>query len=503
MDIREAKEQIKQAVAIYLQKDRYGAYRIPIEKQRPIFLLGAPGIGKTAIMEQIAEETGLPLVSYSMTHHTRQSALGLPIIEQKTYQGEQFQISSYTLSEIIATLYETMEKTGKQEGILFLDEINCVSETLAPSMLQFLQYKVFGNHRIPEGWVIVTAGNPPAYNRAVREFDVVTLDRLKVMEIEPDFAAWLQYARESGVHHAIISYLDIRRDAFYRIENSRTGREYVTARGWEDLSEAILLYEEQGFKVDEALISQYIRHSRIADEFTTYYALYCKYRGEYPLRQILKGAAGEDIDRQVRKAALDERITVLELLLEAMLPEIRDLMAEEAGIHLVQEILKKGKTEEDFIAYAEEERNRRKSERKVEDAAGTLNFRKREASLYAESFLYDRIRELHTGHVRPEEAFQRVKDVYREAVDAHLQKMEQWGKELSELFAFVIRNWGDSQELVILLTELTANPHSMAYLYEYGNDAYDRYSDRIRLSDRSRQLEEEVQAYLDGSGEKE
>lgn len=55
-----------------------------------------------------------------------------------------------------------IEKTGNPEGILFLDEVNCVSETLAPAMLQFLQYKVFARHRIPDGWIVVTAGNPPS-----------------------------------------------------------------------------------------------------------------------------------------------------------------------------------------------------------------------------------------------------------------------------------------------------------------------------------------------------
>lgn len=78
MNIKEAKEQIEQTAAVYLTKDEYGNYLIPVEKQRPVFMLGAPGIGKTAIMEQIARELGIALVSYSMTHHTRQSALGLP-----------------------------------------------------------------------------------------------------------------------------------------------------------------------------------------------------------------------------------------------------------------------------------------------------------------------------------------------------------------------------------------------------------------------------------------
>ena len=151
MNIKEAKQQIKNAMKAYFTKDEFGNYEIPIERQRPVFLLGAPGIGKTAVMEQIAQELGVGLVSYSMTHHTRQSALGLPFITEKRYGNKQYSVSEYTMSEIIASVYDLMEQTGMSEGILFLDEINCVSETLAPSMLQFLQYKVFGRHRVPDG----------------------------------------------------------------------------------------------------------------------------------------------------------------------------------------------------------------------------------------------------------------------------------------------------------------------------------------------------------------
>ena len=116
------------------------------------------------------------------------------------------------MSEIIVSLYDVMEETGKAEGILFLDEINCVSETLAPSMLQFLQYKVFGRHSIPDGWVIVTAGNPPEYNNSVREFDLATLDRLKRIDVEPDFGAWWKYAQNQEVHTAVLTYLEIKKD---------------------------------------------------------------------------------------------------------------------------------------------------------------------------------------------------------------------------------------------------------------------------------------------------
>ena len=104
MNIKEAKEQIKNAMTAYFTKNEFGGYVIPVEEQRPVFLMGPPGIGKTAIMKQIAAELGVGLVSYSMTHHTRQSALGLPFIVNKNYGGREYSVSEYTMSEIIASV---------------------------------------------------------------------------------------------------------------------------------------------------------------------------------------------------------------------------------------------------------------------------------------------------------------------------------------------------------------------------------------------------------------
>ena len=121
MDIKRAKQEIKDSIEAYLAKDEFGEYLIPAIRQRPILLMGAPGIGKTQIMEQIARECKVGLVSYTITHHTRQSAVGLPFIKEKTFGQETFSVTEYTMSEIIASVYEKMEKTGLREGILFID----------------------------------------------------------------------------------------------------------------------------------------------------------------------------------------------------------------------------------------------------------------------------------------------------------------------------------------------------------------------------------------------
>lgn len=150
MNIKRAKQEIKDAIEAYLLKDEYGEYVIPVIRQRPVLLIGAPGIGKTQIMEQIASECRIGLVAYTITHHTRQSAIGLPMISKKEFGGKEYSVTEYTMSEIVASVYEKIEQTGLKEGILFIDEINCVSETLAPAMLQFLQCKTFGNQAVPK-----------------------------------------------------------------------------------------------------------------------------------------------------------------------------------------------------------------------------------------------------------------------------------------------------------------------------------------------------------------
>ena len=317
MNIKQAKAEIMHSVVAYLAKNEAGEYQIPAIRQRPILLMGPPGIGKTQIMEQIARECKIGLVAYTITHHTRQSAVGLPMIREKEYQGRSYSVTEYTMSEIIASVYQKIEETGIKEGILFIDEINCVSETLAPTMLQFLQCKTFGNQAIPEGW-IVAAGNPPEYNKSVREFDMVTLDRVRYLEITADFKVWKEYARAQQLHNAILSYLELRPKNFYRIEADVDGMQFVTARGWEDLSNLMQTYEKLGLPLDETVLGEFIHHKDVAEDAAAYFELYQKYQDDYGIEEILCGRVRPQIYERIYKAAFDERLSVVNLLLDAL-----------------------------------------------------------------------------------------------------------------------------------------------------------------------------------------
>lgn len=322
MNILQAKNEIKNTVQAYLSKNSFGEYEIESKNQRPLLLIGPPGIGKTQIMEQISKECQIGLVSYTITHHTRQSAVGLPFIQEKEFQGKTYSITEYTMSEIIASVYSKMEETGLKEGILFIDEINCVSETLAPTMLQFLQNKTFGNQKVPAGWIIVAAGNPSEYNKSVRDFDVVTMDRIRYIHVETDYYVWKEYAISKHIHPMILSYLELKPNNFYTVSTSVDGMEFVTARGWEDLSYLLYTYEKMHLEISQDTIYEYLHHEDIAEDVFAYYLVYKKYQDDYGIDDILNGNVSSSIYARLFNADFDERVSVVSLVMDGLLRQV-------------------------------------------------------------------------------------------------------------------------------------------------------------------------------------
>ena len=496
MNIREAKQEIINTVRAYTQKDETGAYLIPPMKQRPILLIGPPGIGKTAIMEQAARECGINLVSYTITHHTRQSAIGLPYISKKNYGGREYQVTEYTMSEIIASVYDQIELSGISEGILFLDEINCVSETLAPTMLQFLQYKTFGSHKVPDGFIIVTAGNPPQYNRSVRDFDIVTLDRVRRINVEEDFQAWKEYAYQNGIHGSIMAYLEIRKENFYSIRTDVEERYFVTARGWEDLSGAITVYEKTGMPVTQGLVSEYLQDPGIASDFATYYELYNKYKNVYRIPDILDGHYPEDT-AAIKNSPFDEKLSLISLLIDSLNQEFRSY-AEEAGVQKLLHArlgqlrgeLKEGR---DARTVLKEFRKDDAARLKREEDAGLLgrdDLRIRKLYLAELEKLEKETVLRATGD--PKADFAIARDWFTAKEDLRQQQIAKTGEHLTNSFEFMSRTFGEGQEMVIFLSELTAGSFSLKFVTECGNEAYYKYNRLLLLRDRRDELREEI-----------
>lgn len=487
MDIKRAKQEIKDSMEAYLKKDAFGAYEIAPERQRPVLLMGPPGIGKTQIMAQIARELKIGLVSYTITHHTRQSAVGLPFIREKEFQGQTFSVTEYTMSEIIASVYEKMEKTGMKEGILFIDEINCVSETLAPMMLQFLQGKTFGNQAVPQGWMIVAAGNPPEYNKSVREFDVVTLDRLKKIDVEADFPVWKEYAYRQEIHPAVISYLELRRENFYRIENTVDGKRFATARGWEDLSELIRVYESLGKKADRDVVFQYIQHPMIAKDFANYLELYYKYKKDYGVEDILQGKWMPATLQKIKAAPFDEHLSIVSLLIGKLCSMFSECHRMDAFVSKLYEYLiyyrdneaammledVRKLAEEDLQAQRKAEILTRREEETFQKVIDTLG--RYALELKGELFIGDA-------------AFDEVRSMFAHETAERETLIEKTSETLTHAFDFMEAAFGESQEMVAFITELNANYYSVWFINENGCDQYYRYNKGLLFDDRQQDI---------------
>ncbi|MCC8139548.1 MAG: AAA family ATPase [Lachnospiraceae bacterium] len=469
MNIQEAKQEIANTLRAYLRKDTDGNYVFPAVRQRPILLMGPPGIGKTAIMEQVAAECGVGLVAYTMTHHTRQSAIGLPHIVKKHYGGQEFTATEYTLSEIIASVYETMEQSGCREGILFLDEINCVSETLAPTMLQLLQNKTFGNHKVPEGWVIVGAGNPPEYNKSVREFDVVTLDRVRQIDVEADLEVWLVYARAADVHGAVISYLTIKKDRFYVMNQEEERQVFVTARGWEDLSELLKSYEKSGipFGAEQAL--QFLHHEEIARDFAAYSALYRKYGSDYGVSELLEGSlSSAEYQEKTAMAAggdFEERFTVVNLLLEQLQSDFRHYEREDRLVMRIHEILQQEGCAPEAPGADEDTQVVRRLEE--------MRLSVRENHLYEKKAVQEHLRRL-----------------FQEDVDRRANLVARLRARLETAFCWLEECFGgDSPEMILFVGSLTRNPEAMDFIAQHGCAPYLKYSEALLFREREAELQ--------------
>ena len=415
------------------------------------------------------------------------------MIKEESFDGTTYPVTEYTMSEIIASIYRKMKKTGQKEGILFIDEINCVSETLAPTMLQFLQCKTFGNQAIPEGWLIVAAGNPPEYNKSVRDFDMVTLDRVRYLNIEADYKVWKEYAREKHLHNAILSYLELRQKNFYRVEADVDGIRFVTARGWEDLSSLMQVYEKLDLPVDESVIREFIHHEDVAEDAAAYFELYRKYRDDYGIADILAGKVRPETFARIYAAAFDERLSVVNLLLDGLsaffgnVQENKQITDNWYGfLKEYQRRLKEGEAPVDsYRALLEERMAVVEAEKQAEvctkaQVAGW----ERIFALWKEN-TPDSGLDVKESFAQAKAGFDRQRETLEDAEKKAMNALE-------HAFDFMEQAFENGEEMVVFVTELTLSPEAAMFLAEHTCERYMTYNEQLLIGKRKRELLSEL-----------
>ena len=218
------------------------------------------------------------------------------------------------MSEVIAKVLEVVE-AGHKEGILLLDEFPCMSETIMPAMLAFLQTKNIGTHHLPEGWVIVLCGNPPKYNKSARTFDAAIVDRLRKLEIQFEPKVFIEYAEQIKIHPCIIEYLKINNEKVYWYQKAEKQLELVTCRGWENLSHMMKAQEELGLEICTEDVKQYLKSEYIANDFYLFYQSYLVGLKEKDMENILKGMRISYYANKVKDKSYNIKWRMLQTLL--------------------------------------------------------------------------------------------------------------------------------------------------------------------------------------------
>ena len=209
---------------------------------RPVFIWGAPGIGKSAIVEQFAEEVGMECVSLLGSQLAPEDIIGIPRINGET--------SEFLPPKMIAR---------KEPYVLFLDELNACSQEVQKSFYSLIHEHRVGEYHLPEKSVVIGAGNRSQDGAIVKMMSSALVNRMFHVQLVADSAQWLDWAYQNDIHPWVIDYITNRPDHLFS-EPPKTEEPYSTPRSWHMLSDALHEYHHQrGWKM--AFRSGRQRHS--------------------------------------------------------------------------------------------------------------------------------------------------------------------------------------------------------------------------------------------------
>ena len=165
---------------------------------RPVFIWGAPGIGKSALVEQFAEEVGLPCVSLLGSQLAPEDIIGIPKISGNT--------SEFLPPKMIART---------EPYVLFLDELNACSQEVQKAFYSLIHEKRIGEYHLPEGSIIIGAGNRAQDSAIVKTMSSALINRMFHVQMRADTRQWIKWAQHEGIHLWVINYLIQRPDHLF------------------------------------------------------------------------------------------------------------------------------------------------------------------------------------------------------------------------------------------------------------------------------------------------
>lgn len=191
---------------------------------RPVFIWGAPGIGKSALVEEFAQEVGLPCVSLLGSQLAPEDIIGIPQIRGET--------SEFLPPKMIAR---------KEPYVLFLDELNACSQEVQKAFYSLIHERRIGEYHLPEGSVVIGAGNRSQDSAIVKTMSSALINRMVHVQLTASPRSWLKWARENGIHQWVLDYITQRPDHLFS-QPPKTEEPFSTPRSWHMLSDALYEY---------------------------------------------------------------------------------------------------------------------------------------------------------------------------------------------------------------------------------------------------------------------
>ena len=203
---------------------------------RPVFIWGAPGIGKSSLVQKFADDVGLPCVSLLGSQLAPEDIIGIPRINGDT--------SEFIPPKMIAR---------KEPYVLFLDELNACSQEVQKAFYSLILERRIGEYHLPEGSVVIGAGNRSQDGAIVKTMSTALINRMAHVQLRVDPDQWIEWAYENAIHPWVIDYITQRPDHLFS-EPPKTEEPYSTPRSWHMLSDALKEYGAGEKEISESLL---------------------------------------------------------------------------------------------------------------------------------------------------------------------------------------------------------------------------------------------------------
>lgn len=238
---------------------------------RPVFIWGAPGIGKSALVEKFAREVGLPCVSLLGSQLAPEDIIGIPRINGET--------SEFLPPKMIAR---------KEPYVLFLDELNACSQEVQKAFYSLIHERRIGEYHLPEGSIVVGAGNRAEDSAIVKTMSSALINRMFHVQLKADVKQWLSWAYEADIHPWITDYITQRPDHLFS-EPPKTEEPYSTPRSWHMLSDALKEYGAGTREISEETL-RILAYGCISASHAGMFSAYTKQlKNSHLLSDIIKG----------------------------------------------------------------------------------------------------------------------------------------------------------------------------------------------------------------------